>query len=366
MLAGVLLGLAFLSKYFAVFLGLGYVIFYFFARNSYWRHGMVLVLFAIPFGLINLYWNWDNCWSNLLFNMVNRTEAGGFEWQNPLVYLLMMAYVLLPAVLSGLMQVRRQPQMLNSQPIIMLAAYLAATAFIGFLIVSFGKKIGLHWVLWFHPFVLLLLWALPEARWQAIARQIGWFGLGHALLILSILALPLSFWSVKPKLQRDILSAFEGHHVLSMARDIVPELAINPDEELVLATTSYSASSVLSYLISEPVIVIGRGSKYARQDDFLTDFRELDGANVLLYLKNSADFKKAESWFAAYELFQVSYKGIVFDFMLGERFDYKTYHNDVLADIQARFYQFPDWLPKGRCEFVTRYFGGNMAPEYSY
>ncbi len=48
-LAGVGLGLAFLSKYFSVLLGIGYLIFYFAVAPAYWRHGVVLVLAAIPF-----------------------------------------------------------------------------------------------------------------------------------------------------------------------------------------------------------------------------------------------------------------------------------------------------------------------------
>ncbi len=80
-LAGLALGLAFLSKYFAVFLGLAYLIYFFAINRRLWRLGLTLVLVAIPFGLLNLYWNLTHCWSNLLFNLVNRNRGeAGIQW----------------------------------------------------------------------------------------------------------------------------------------------------------------------------------------------------------------------------------------------------------------------------------------------
>ena len=365
-LAGVGLGLAFLSKYFSVLLGIGYLIFYFAVAPAYWRHGVVLVLAAIPFGLLNLHWNLMNCWSNLLFNLVNRNEdSSGVQWAALVSYVVMMAYVLLPPVIRGLYQVRSQVAEATIQPILRLAATLAGTALLGFLLVSLGKNIGLHWVLWFHPFCLLLLWRLPLARWQQITRQISWYGVAHVLIVLLIVAMPLSVWSGKPKLQRDILAAYEGEQILVVARAKAAELTAANVGQLALATQGYTASSVLSYLAREPVMVMGTGSKYARQDDFITDFRHLDGESVLLFLKRPREVETAAPWFAEYQLFQVEYKGLTFDFLLGQGFDYAVYKDIVLTEVRDNYYRFPDWLPDCRCDFVSRYFGeaDGVAPD---
>ncbi len=356
-LAGVGLGLAFLSKYFSVLLGLGYLVFYFVVAPAYWRHGVVLVLAAIPFGLLNLHWNLMNCWANLLFNLVNRNEDNaGIQWAAVASYLVMMAYVLLPPVLRGLNQARQQVSEVAVQPILRLAATLAATALVGFLLVSLGKNIGLHWVLWFHPFCLLLLWSLPLSRWQQITRQVSWYGLAHVVIVLAVIAMPLSVWDAKPKLQRDILAAYEGDKVLALARTTASQLASEDINQIPLATQGYTSAAVLAYLSREPVMVLGTGSKYARQDDFITDFRTLDGKNVLLFMKRPSEVDKAAPWFASHQAFQVDYKGQQFDFMLGQGFDYAGYHATVLSQIRDDYYRFPDWLPDCRCDFVSRYF----------
>lgn len=356
-LAGLGLGLAFLSKYFAVLLGVGYLLFYFAIARRYWRQGVVLVLAALPFGLLNLHWNLNHCWTNLLFNLVNRTEGeDGWQWAAMASYGVMMLYVLLPPVLAGLWFLRRgaEPVAEPVARVLQLALVLSLTALVGFLLVSTGKNIGLHWVLWFHPFLLLLLWRLPVPRWQQVNRQVAWYSAAHVLVLGIVLALPLSAWESRPKLQRDILAAYEGASILALARTEATR-RLPADEALVLATQSYVASSVLSYLAREAVMVLGTGSKYARQDDFLTDFRTLDGASVLLFLKRPREAETARPWFAEVDTFSVRYRGQDFDFVLGRGFDYATYREQVLREIIERYYRFPDWLPVWQCEVVDRY-----------
>ena len=59
LLSGVFLGLAFLSKYFAVLLGLSYLVY--FALSRRWRElapgFLVLVAASLPFVSLNIYWN---------------------------------------------------------------------------------------------------------------------------------------------------------------------------------------------------------------------------------------------------------------------------------------------------------------------
>lgn len=363
LLAGIALGLAFLSKYFAVLLGLGYLVHFLFLQRSAWRHGLVLVLAAIPFGLVNLYWNYTHCWSNLLFNLVNRNaEASGIDLVQLVTYLGMMAYVVLPPVLVGLWQARRQPAAASGelQDVIALARTLALTAFAGFLLLSLRKAIGLHWVLWFHPMLLLLLWPLAVDRLAGITRVVAWISLAHVVLLLTVLLLPLSAWDSKPKLQKDILSAREASAILALAE--AEALRLGAPAGLQLATQGYTPSAVLAYQSRRPVMVLGEGSRYARQDDFLTDLRALDGQSVLLLLKREKEAVTAAPWFAESRRLTVQYRGHSFDFLLGRGFDYATYHDRVLTRVREQYYAFPDWLPTGECEFTERYFPQTVVP----
>src|SRR5258706_918515 len=60
LLSGILLGFAFLSKYFAVLLALAYLAWAITARNP--RAFLLVFLGGLPFGLLNLYWNYEACW----------------------------------------------------------------------------------------------------------------------------------------------------------------------------------------------------------------------------------------------------------------------------------------------------------------
>ena len=71
--SGVLLGLAFLSKYFAVLLGLAYLVWAISCEKS--RPFLLVFLGGLPFGLLNLYWNYEACWCNVMFNAINRHDG---------------------------------------------------------------------------------------------------------------------------------------------------------------------------------------------------------------------------------------------------------------------------------------------------
>lgn len=346
-LAGAGLGLAFLSKYFAVFLGLAYLIHFLVLRPAQWRLGLVVVLTALPFGLLNLYWNYTHCWSNVLFNLVNRNADGRFDALLVLGYVAMMAYVVLPWIWLALWRGRHQRDPVVAD-VLALARVVVVTAAAGFLLVSTSKAIGLHWVLWFYPMVLVLLWPQGVSVWRHLLRLTVAVSLLHVVVLLTVLLLPVSAWDGKPKIQRDLVSATEAPEILAQAEAVSGRLP--------LAMLGYSAASLLAYQVDRPVMVIGQGSKYARQDDSWTDFRALDGRDILVAIRRDREADDLVPWFSRIERFSISHRGLDFEFVIGRGFNYARYHAEVLVPVRERFYQFPDWLPQGQCEFTTRYF----------
>ena len=125
--AGVLLGLAFLSKYFAVLLGLGYLVWALAARRP--RAFGLAFLGALPFGLVNLYWNWQACWCNVMFNAINRHEGAGLAWSTPALYAVMLVYVAAPLLWFAWRE-RSRLRAAAPQPAVgvMLAAWLVPLA----------------------------------------------------------------------------------------------------------------------------------------------------------------------------------------------------------------------------------------------
>jgi 4-amino-4-deoxy-L-arabinose transferase-like glycosyltransferase len=361
-LAGVFLGLAFLSKYFAVFLGLAYLIYFFAVNRRLWRLGITLVLVAIPFGLINLYWNLNHCLANLLFNLVNRNRGEvGIQWADMLTYLAMMAYVVIPPLALAWWRSWRKLPALPAEIAegARLARVIVLTAFVGFLVVSLKKTIGLHWVLWFYPMVLMALFSTPVAQWQRWLGWMGWLSAAHVVVIFAILLVPYSVWQHQPKVAKDLLAATEAPALLAAARDqLVKEAGLNPAQaaSLPVAARGYTWASVLSYQIKEPVMVIGPGSKYARQDDFWTDFRALDGRSILIYVKRPAELAAVSAWFEQVRTVNVNFHGQRYIFALGEGFNYARYWSQVLVPVRDKFYTAPDWLPVASCPVTERYF----------
>ncbi|TMH48716.1 MAG: glycosyltransferase family 39 protein, partial [Betaproteobacteria bacterium] len=100
-LAGVFLGLTFLSKYFAVLLGLAYVVHVALSPRGQrdWRALALVVLCSLPFAAINLWWNYEHCWANLMFNLYNRHDTAGWSWKTPLIYVVSVLYLLSPVAL---------------------------------------------------------------------------------------------------------------------------------------------------------------------------------------------------------------------------------------------------------------------------
>lgn len=364
-LAGVSLGLAFLSKYFAVFLGLAYVIYFAAVSPRRWRLGLTLVLVAIPFGLLNLYWNLNHCWTNMLFNLVNRNRPeSGVQWLDVLSYIGMMAYVVLPPIAWAWWRGWRAQSTLPAELIEAdkLARVIVLTALVGFLLVSVKKTIGLHWVLWFYPMVLMALYATSVRKWQRWLAWMGWFSALHVVTIVAILLVPYSVWQHTPKVGKDLLAATEAPALFDEAkRQVSRESGLSDAEvaDLPLAAQGYSWASVLSYQLRQPVMVIGPGSKYARQDDFWTDFQLLDGRTVLIYLKRAKEVETVSSWFAQTKPIVVNYRGQIYHFALAEGFDFATYKAQVLMPVRDTFYDIPGWLPVLSCPVTERYFGSS-------
>ena len=104
-MAGTWLGLAFLSKYFAVLMGLAFIVHLVFQRRWLWL--WIGLLAALPWVGINVYDNAHNCWNNVMFNVFNRHDDATFNARTPWLYLATLAYVLSPWVLWHLFKLWR-------------------------------------------------------------------------------------------------------------------------------------------------------------------------------------------------------------------------------------------------------------------
>jgi hypothetical protein len=345
--AGLFLAGAVLSKYFAALLGFAYLIDVLRRPRDKWARAFAGLAIAyvctVPALALMGWWNSANCWSNYMFNFVNRHEANaGVGWKTPLLYAVMLAYVLTPPVLWQIF--RRRPAGADFQD--MTLATLALVPLLLFALLSPVKTIGLHWVLAFVPFALLL--AARRVSAAALPKLAAFF-LGFAALhlaaILVAARLPLESWQ-SLRIYPGAVLTFESQALLERAA---------PGDSL-LASDGYSNAVTLGYNLRRYVPVLGLASSHARHDDILTDWRTHDGRDIVVIRKTAPDAGEYDNWFRSVTVESFEHRGARFWVVRGQGFDYAAYRDSVLDEVHRRYYALPRWLPQRGCYFCDRYF----------
>jgi hypothetical protein len=217
-----------------------------------------------------------------------------------------------------------------------------------FLLLSFYKEIGLHWLLAFVPFVFLFAAVhLSDETLQRHKKWALWFGLPHLLLVLSLTHLPVDVFK-NLRIHADIVLNRAG-------KDVVLALKKDIPADTILMTPSYSQSSLLAYHAQVYVPVFGFGSFHARFDDPITNFRELEGKNIRIASTRPIDAAAWQGFFTHLTVQERMIDGARFWVADGEGFRFDTYRTQVLSKIADRFYKVPSWLPLYGCRFLEMY-----------
>lgn len=352
LLAGVALSGALLSKYFA---GLLAIAFFLHAVSRPTRDSLRglawIVLGALPAAALQIAWNLQNCWPNVMFNLVNRHGGAGLSWTTPVLYALSVVYVLTPPVAWALLRgIREAPRVVGAVAAKDRRAlrFLALVPLAILAALSPVKEIGLHWLASFaFPAVL---WFACTASARAMTRALVFatvFALLHWIAIGVLATLPVETfrgWRSYPGLVMTV-------HVDELASAIEPWSTTH-----VLASDGYSPAVTLGHALGRHVVVLGPGTSHARHDDILTDFRALDGADILVVLRREDRIGELGRYFEHATHETVSLHGAAFHLLDGRGFRYETYRDEVLDPIRRRFYAVPRWLPGDACYFCDRYF----------
>ena len=349
LLSGVLLGLAFLSKYFAVLLGLAFLAWAVLSKKP--KAFLLVFLGGLPAGLLNLYWNYESCWCNVMFNVINRHDEGDGGWSlaTPALYAASLAYLAAPLLWfawrgrARLREAWRRP----AERALLLAWLVPLLVFAA---LSPVKRIGLHWLLSFIPALILsVALALERRQLERTVAVLAAIAVLHAIPIAVVAALPLETWQASRFYARLV---FPGR-IAELTAAIAPDL-----DGRALAADSYASAALLEYHARQPVAVFGRGTSHARQDDIDTDWRALAGKDLLILRREPPLPQDYQPYFRSIGTKRISLGGGSYYAVLGTGFDYDAYKSGVLADIRDRYYRIPPRLPVGRCYFFERYFPG--------
>jgi hypothetical protein len=350
-LAGIFLGLAFLSKYFSALLALVLLADVLLSPRGQrdWRGLWLAFACALPFGLFNMWWNYENCWANLMFNLYNRHDDAGFSWKSPLLFVVIAAYVLSPVALWQLTRLARAERSRKwSDPGLRFLLIAAGLPFLLFALLSLVREVGLHWVFAFLPFFFMAAaLALSARQLRASVLYLGVFSLLHVVAVLTAAALPLDTWK-NSRLYDGIVFHFRINEVVSALNTFQPEYE--------LAADGYSPAVTASVQSGQYVFVFGTASSHARHDDLVTDFGRYAHKNILVFRKNPPQDDEYRPYFRNVEYGTMKIAGATFHLVFGKDFQFNAYRDGVLAPIRDRYYRIPAFLPQGGCAFCDRYF----------
>jgi len=194
---------------------------------------------------------------------------------------------------------------------------------------------------------------LSREQLRRSVLYLGTFSAIHVAAIVAAAMLPLETWKSA--------RFYDGIVYHARMPEILRELKPY-GEEFAFATDGYSMSAVASFHARAHVAVFGPASSHARHDDILTDFRRLDGKNILVLRKDAPGDTDYRPYFRSVEYRELAVSGATFHVVLGRGFDFAEYRERVLKPVRERFYAIPRYLPQGRCYFCERYFGAPICP----
>lgn len=343
-LSGLLLGAAFFSKFFAGLLGIAYVVYLLlFVRRGLRPYLGILVLLVgvAPFIALNLLWNYNHCWDNYLFNLQNRTSDFAVSPMKPLQYALLLLYLVTPPVIF---YVWRRPVdvitvLRNGGLGLFLALFLIPVAL--FVPLSFGKSVGLHWLLSFYPFLFIALAMLLHFGQLRVCFYFMWgFSLLHIVAFSVVWYLSPGIFKNQDKLYQELVFGMYNKELLTL---------VDPFRyDFPLATPSYAQSAILGYHSRKHVMVFGHGSYHARQDDMLTDYAKLNRKGIAI-LSYKDDVKEYAKYFDSFTHIIIPIRDTQFHLGIGVGFKYAVYKAQVIEPVKQMYYRIPAWLPRGPC-----------------
>lgn len=347
LLSGVLLGFSFLGKYFAALIGFGFLVhFLLFARDK--ATGLLfIILGTLPAIGLNLYWNWQHCGYNIMFNLVNRHGDEGLQWINLPLYITSLTYLLMPWVLWYFWKYRAtlSKGIRKHQLGVWLTTALLPLGL--FLLLSPVARIGLHWIVVFIPGALIGAYFLPLNVLRRLVLFSATFASLHILVVFIILAIPIDRLPDQNR-QSDALIYLHPKKVARLFDDY--------SEDMTFLTSSYSRAAVLSYYSQHYFSVWGDGSHYGRQDDLITDFSKLDDTDMVFFpRRGNIDQDDMSPFFNSLKVKEIEIDGIALKVAEGKSFKYSVYRDKVLSKIRDDYYNFPSWLPLKQCKFISQY-----------
>jgi len=347
-LAGIFLGAAFLSKYFALFLLLSLLVFVFVTYKTKAIKNVLIVSSIVMLAIAqNLYFNYNCCWNNVMFNFFARTSSE-YNLKTFLGFLLLLTYLVTPWAFYYLYKSRKN--FVRGEFLTLLISILALMFSIFFL-VSLKNKIGLHWFILFLPYIFLLFTFLDDKYLKKLFKYNTIFTFVHIAILLplasAIFLVPISF-----------LKSSHYYPDVVFAKKTVETCLILDEKygDKPLFTTGYTDSSMFNYFCKKDAPMILSNSKYGRMDDRLVDIRELADKEFYIFDNKKIKEEEYDNVCKSVKVESFEVEGADFYVLECKGLEYEKYKKHYLDIQKEKYYTIPAFLPKGKCYFTDRYY----------
>ncbi|MCF6281389.1 MAG: glycosyltransferase family 39 protein [Candidatus Polarisedimenticolaceae bacterium] len=362
LLAGVILGLAMLTKYLAAMYVIALVIFLFINFSRYQKFILtklsIIALVSTALFCIHLYWNYNNCTINFAFNFLHRKK--GTPLGGAIEFILTMMVILGPVLTYRMVRhysaFKREDKTANSPPffiplffIILLVVFSASVA---------SGHFGIHWGI---PLSFFGLLAVAEAnRHPPISQALMRYNFGYAALFYAILFAAL--WVLGSNLLSDNKAVQKAQQSYGFYQDLtnghIGEALNRRFPNRSVMAEEYPLSSILNNNEINAVFMFS-DSKFGRNDDIFVDIAQFDEGDFVIMLPKQRDnLDYYRSFFRAVKLEQLSAPHGPHSILVAEGFDFASYKEKILKPIINKLYSHPRILNSG-C-YMDRY---GITPE---
>ena len=351
-LAGLFLGASFLSKYFAIFLLFSLLIF---AITTYKIKSIKTLFIASTIILLavaqNMYFNYNSCWNNIMFNFFARTESH-YNFETFSNFLLNLIYVTTPWAFWFLYKSRTN--FIKSE-LFTLVSLILGVMFVVFFIVSLKNLMGIHWFILFLPYIFLLFAFLTDDYLKKLFKYNAIFTFMHIAILMSVLValhlLPNSVFKA---------SYYYEDAVLSTNMKKTCKVLDEKYADKKLFSTGYTNSAMFNYYCKKDMPMIFSNSVFGRMDDKLVDIRELTDTNFYIFNNREMQEKEFDSVCESVNITTFQVEDANFYVSECKGFNYSKYKKYYLDIQQKKFYDIPSWLPQGKCYFNERYYSNEQ------
>lgn len=345
LLAGVFLAFTFLSKYFAVFLMFSLVLFSFIVYKKSAIKIVLVVSVLVLIGVAqNLWFNYNSCWNNILFNFFSRgANNTSININGVIEFFALFTYIITPWGLYYLFKSKNKTQ---NHKFNKLVFFILALVFLIFLTVSLKNRIGLHWFLLFIPYIYLLFVYLDYGQLKKMFKFNAIFSFVHIAILMVVVFTP-----------KNLFEDFRRYSDLVLIDN--PQAVCRGIQEYDVKrffTSGYTSAAFLSYHCKKDINMLFYDRKYARFDDKLVDVRELNNENLVFMNKRKMDSSYFKGVCSDVSIEKKMLGGAPFYFAECNDFNYETYKKEFLDFANENYYNIPDWLPVGECYFKDRYY----------